>query len=779
MDEVITPSRNRGLITLQGRSFARAIPILIIGLFIFLVIYRLNNPLYAVPASAPVTEFSSGRAMSHVAAVAGAPRPIGSSAHAGARDYLLNEMARLGLETHVQTATATRALRGDYSVAATVRNVVAKLPGFDSSKAVLLMGHYDSVPNSPGASDNASGVGIMIETARALKAAGPLKNDVIFLFTDGEEVGLLGARAFVDEHAWKSEAGVVINLDTLGIGGPAVMFETSPGNGQLINAFASAAPRPVASSLTQELYKLTPYDTDMSIFRKEGYPALNLAYLQGAIHHHSMTDSMESMDERSLQHQGEYATGLARHFGSLGSEPAKDGDSIYFDLLGSFLVRYPASWAVGLALLVSALFLAVLVVGIKNKRLTLPGVALGSAALLLGAAIIPAVVTLGWMSVRAMHGQYKLFPENYTYNSVYYTISFAALSIALMMAAYNWLRQRTDLENLAAGAQLLWVVILLAASFFMKGASYLFAWPLLFAILALAFTCSPAGRDSSAIRRAAVLALCSLPAVLLFVPIISLASMVMGLAYVGLIMIPVVLLIGLLVLQVGDSMTRARWALPMMFIILSVIFIGMGSLTSGFDRERPKPNNIIYISSADSGKAAWASFDLVLDEWTSQFFQEGIQHGRLLETLPPVIYSFVKNPPSGNEQAPPETVLLADTTSGEARTVRFQIKSQRHAPMISLKVFADGGISRALVNGKQVEIDQRNQWEVEFFAPPAEGFEIVFDTVASGPLRLRVTDVSYGLPDISGIEFKPRPDHMVPALAPFSDATLVTRTFKF
>ena len=51
------------------------------------------------------------------------------------------------------------------------------------------MAHYDSVPFGPGAADDGAGVVTLLETARALKAGPPLKNDVIFLFTDGEEAG--------------------------------------------------------------------------------------------------------------------------------------------------------------------------------------------------------------------------------------------------------------------------------------------------------------------------------------------------------------------------------------------------------------------------------------------------------------------------------------------------------------------------------------------------------------------------------------------------------------
>ena len=71
----------------------------------------------------------------------------------------------------------------------------------------------------------------MLETLRALKSSPPLKNDTVFLFTDGEEVGLLGATAFVKEHPWAKDIGVALNFEARGSSGPSFMFETSDGNG--------------------------------------------------------------------------------------------------------------------------------------------------------------------------------------------------------------------------------------------------------------------------------------------------------------------------------------------------------------------------------------------------------------------------------------------------------------------------------------------------------------------------------------------------------------------
>src|ERR687888_1655185 len=148
-----------------------------------------------VPASAPPTAFSSARALAHVRAIAQRPHPIGSPANAAVRDYLVEELTALGLAPEVQKATAVNCCSSSGSFDAGMpENVLARLKGTATGgKAVLVAAHYDSVPTGPGASDDGAGVAAMLETLRALRAGPPLKHDVIFLFTDGEEPGLLGA----------------------------------------------------------------------------------------------------------------------------------------------------------------------------------------------------------------------------------------------------------------------------------------------------------------------------------------------------------------------------------------------------------------------------------------------------------------------------------------------------------------------------------------------------------------------------------------------------------
>src|SRR5690606_28153045 len=108
---------------------------------------------------------------------------------------------------------------------------------------------------------------------RAYLASGTKpKNDIILLFTDGEELALDGAKLFMDEHPWAKEVGMALNFEARGTSGPSNMIlETNQGNAELIKEFIKANPSyPVASSLMYSVYKILPNDTDSTVFREAG-----------------------------------------------------------------------------------------------------------------------------------------------------------------------------------------------------------------------------------------------------------------------------------------------------------------------------------------------------------------------------------------------------------------------------------------------------------------------------------------------------------------------------
>ena len=213
--------------------------------------------------------------MRHVEAIAARPHAMGMPDHDRVRDYIVAQLTTLGIKPQIQ---ATTAVGTRYQSAGRVQNIVAWLPGTNSGgKALLLAVHYDGVPAAPAASDDAAGCAALLETLRALRARKqPLANDVIALFTDGEEAGLLGAAAFVREHQWAKDVAFVLNFEARGTTGRSYMFETGPGNRDAVSMLRAAGDV-TAGSVFTTVYRALPNDTDLSELSLLGIPALNFA----------------------------------------------------------------------------------------------------------------------------------------------------------------------------------------------------------------------------------------------------------------------------------------------------------------------------------------------------------------------------------------------------------------------------------------------------------------------------------------------------------------------
>src|SRR5262249_40194558 len=161
----------------------------------------------------------------HVQRIGSQVHVAGSDAAAGVRDYLQTTLTGLGLQTEIQDAVGAEDALGGYQMAH-VHNVVALLPGTASTGRAFMMAHYDSVQVSDGANDDGAGVSALLETARALTAGPKPRNDIVFVFTEAEEACLCGAEAFMSQHRYAADGGVVLNFEARGSSGPVVMFET-------------------------------------------------------------------------------------------------------------------------------------------------------------------------------------------------------------------------------------------------------------------------------------------------------------------------------------------------------------------------------------------------------------------------------------------------------------------------------------------------------------------------------------------------------------------------
>jgi hypothetical protein len=758
---------------------------LLIVFLAFLGLYQLTPPV-SVPTNAPIVEFSSGRAMKHLDAIAKAPHPIGSPENTEIRNYILQELTAKGLTPEIKETTVVNPRWGSPFDAGTVHNIIVRLEGTQPTKAVLLMSHYDSVPNGAGASDDGVGVAAMLETLRALKVESPLKNDVIFLFSDGEEPGLLGAKAFVDEHPWAKEIGVVLNFEARGNQGPSILFETSSHNGRLIREFAKAAPHPIASSLFYSIYTLLPNDTDLTIFKEAGFPGVNFAFIDGLIHYHTQSDNLANVSSRSLQHHGENMLALTRHLGNIDISHIQEPDAVYFNLINPIFIQYPGQWVIPLSIFVVLLFGGVAGLGLRQKQLTLRGILTGFGVLLLIMASAAIAVTFAWWLISSIHSGYQWIPQGDTYNSSLYTIAFVSLSIAIAAACYSYAEQRTSIDNLTAGAMLWWLILMISTSLYLPGASYLFTWPLLFTLIGFGLLSAERVKKLGLAPRLVILSMCAIPGILLLVPTIYLISIALTVSLSGVIAVLVVLLVGLLIPQLALINIPHRWLLPKSAIGLTIAMILAGGLTAGFDANHPKPNSLFYGLNADTGKAIWASADSQTDEWTAQFLSTTPKKDTLTEYFPMVSRKFLQSQAPTLPLIASKIEILSDGVQDGVRNLHLHITSPRQARILQLSANSDVEIFSASVNDKKIKPtrdrnSQKQGWGLNYFALPQKGIDLTLAVKPSSKFKLKVVEQSDGLPEILSKTFKPRSSSMMStAFAQgVSDSTLVSKLFTF
>lgn len=748
----------------------------------------LARPPAPAPRSAPPPVFSAERAMDHVRAIAGAPRPAGS-VHAGeVRDYLLRSLREIGLEPRLQTATVVRGWR-----AARAQNVVARIRGTGRSapgSAILLSAHYDSVPMGPGAGDAAAAVAAVLETARALTAGPPLARDVILLLNCPEESFLQGAAAFVERDPWSEEVGFVINMDPGGVSGPAILHGTSPENGWLIRQVGAAVPDPFTTSLAATVKDLMgDRNDDFVVYREAGWAGVDVAFIGGDARYHSSLGRPEALDPASLQNLGSYALGLTRRLGSLDEIGRRAPEAVYFNPVGSILVHYPESWGLPLALLALSLAAAAAALALRSRALTVRGL-LAGAATQLAAAALGVLVCLGvWTALAGTDRVTGAFLTGDQYQPGAFLLLFVALTVAAVCAVDAAVRRRLPLEAAFLGAQLWWVLLALATAATLPGTSYLFLWPVL-ATLAGTLGAHALRGERHAALRSALLVASGLPALVLAAPLIRDVAGALATGEGPYLMLLVGLVLGLELpalrlladaagppeREPGREPSRPlRWALPAAALLVAGLCLA-SILAFHFDESHPRTDFLVYGLDADSGEALWATRSRASEtvrpsEWTAPLLGASPQGGELRAFYPFASASFLSAPAPALELAPPRAELVGEETRPDRRLLRLRVRSTRGAPIV-IGVAAEPVLAWR-IDGRPVDHLQL----FAFHDVPADGFSLEVELAPGEDLDLVLVDESYGLPrDVGGEPLAARPPDLMAEPSGglvFTDATLV------
>jgi Peptidase family M28 len=336
--------------------------------------------------------FEAFRAKAMLTAILGdqRPHPADTDADDHVRSRLVAQLQQMGLKPIVRDQFACNELYKQRGVAcARVRNVLAIL-GPATGKALLLNAHYDSMPAGPGASDDGMGVATLLGVAEAMKGQS-LRRPVILLFNEGEELGLVGARAFLNDPLSR-QVDSLINLEARGVTGPVNMFETSRPNAAPIRLYGATVKHPVANSLSTDVYRTMPNYTDVNTFASLGWLTLNLAPIGNETRYHSAGDDLAAQDPATLQHMGDQVLALTKALAN-GTPEQHGGDRIFMDVAGWALISLP--------LIVGGVLLAVVMLALGGLVVRRGGFVRGSAVVV---GTLVASTALSWVALALIGG---------------------------------------------------------------------------------------------------------------------------------------------------------------------------------------------------------------------------------------------------------------------------------------------------------------------------------------------------------------------------------------
>lgn len=459
---------------MKKQNIIQAVIVFIALAAIVIVAVDQTLPPNALPASAPATEFSAERAIEHIKVIATEPRLVGKPGYENARDYIMSELTDLGLSPEIQSTKYTY----------TVENIIARIEGTESTDAILLVAHLDSVSGSPGATDDGSGVAVLLETARALQASPPLRNTVMLLFTGPEETGVHGAAAFIKEHPWVEDVKLVLNFDAGGMNGPAALTGRSSENGWLIREAAKADPYFYGTSSTGK----GASDFTMA-FEPAGFSGFDFQYTWDH-RTHSAFDSVENLDHASVQHQGYHALNVTRHFGILDTlEDPKDPNPIYFNFMRLGVVHYQTAWVIPIMLVVVLIFVGVVVLGFRRKTLSLSGVGLGALAFVLSIGSAPFLVSPLYTLLSKISPTYQMTYSGHAPNEMLLLTLFSSFALALTTTWYALIQKirQVSIPDLTVSAYTFFAIITIVTAVTSPESGYIFSWSGLVIFLAVGY----------------------------------------------------------------------------------------------------------------------------------------------------------------------------------------------------------------------------------------------------------------------------------------------------
>ena len=750
------------------------ISILIISLTVY---FSFNDLSPSSKKSIESTGFSVENALNHLKVITKEPHYTSSYYHQEVQNYIINELDKMGLETEIQNQVVLSSRR----VGTNAANIIGTIKGSRSGKSLVLLTHYDSSAHSSfGASDAGSGVVTILEGVRAFLSKNiiPL-NDIHVVFTDAEEIGLLGAEAFVKNHKLIDNVGLVLNFEARGSGGPSYMLmETNGMNSKLISEFANANPRfPAANSLMYSIYKMLPNDTDLTVFREQAnINGFNFAFIGDHFDYHTSLDTYERLDRNTLLHQADYFMSMVNHFSKSDlSNLDSDVDYVYSNFPFLKLIYFSNSWIYPLLILSAIFFLVLIFLGLVLNKLQLDGILNGIIPFIISLFVCISLTVVLWNFIVFLNPEHADMLHGFTYNGYFYIFGFIFFNLFCLLLIYRPFFDKFSDLNLIIFPLLFWIIINLLISLFLKGAAYFIipVYFVLFSILA-AFIF-----DLKTNKLMIVWTCLSIPLIYMFAPQLKMFPVGLGLKNLFISSVLLILVFSLL-LPIFSNYSHKKHMISLTGLTTLILFF-MAFLNNGFDEENKKPNSIVYYTDLDKAESFWMSYDKNLDDFTKQFLGENPSTDVdkfVSRSKYSTSYRYI-NKTNYRDIASSTVEVLTDSVYGNKRKVSISIIPQRK--INSLQIMTKDSLVFDFLAVQNVFLEKENfkinSGRILTYIPSYNDKRVVIDMIFDNKLNseFNLIETSFDLMTNTNFNFKPRSKIMMPMPFVTNDAIILSK----
>ena len=498
----------------------------------------------------PVTsDFNHGNIYSHIEKICevGPHSIFDKEENKQVQNYIISELEGLGIINSDTTdvpaylvqsfVTDTKKYQSFY-----LDNVIVHIPANAAEKtgqAVMTMAHFDSVPTGQGAADDACACATMLEAIRyyldRMANGYTITNDLVFCFVNGEEHGLLGSKAFMNEFDGFNDLveriNFAVNLEARGTAGTQIMFETAADNYNTVKLFGEVNNNLFTCSIATMIYDMMPNGTDFSNL-KPFYQGVNMANIAQGENYHTQNDSPANIKESCLTQQAQIVNNLLDKLGNYDLDKLYEADenAIFFSYLNIGDVVYNHAASVVLAVIGILLLAANIILSVIHKKKNLAKTAKSILIIIIGLALT-AGVTFGccylFQFVAALAGNIvfgAIGTIAFSNTAITAGIGILALGVTTLSVHFGCKLFKTEASDVTRAFSYIHIFLGIVLTFVLPDASYLFIFSgLMLMINQLAVTLKPdLGKYHFELLAQAVY----LPVV---IPIITLATSALGL----------------------------------------------------------------------------------------------------------------------------------------------------------------------------------------------------------------------------------------------------------